>query len=129
LLSPPGQRGHDVLGGQLLAVVKLDPLPQLEGVAQAVGRDGRHPLGQHGDRPVLIVQRVEAFVEMVRQGLDQGGGGPVRVERRGLPQDPDPQDAPALLGVGVAERPDGEDDGEDRERDPAHHGVTSPARR
>ncbi len=69
-----------VAGHQLAAVVELDPLTQLEGVAQAVVRDlpglgqpGVHPSGSIGEdqRVVNVSQRCGAGVVIAHGGVNE----------------------------------------------------------
>src|SRR5207244_3369139 len=106
-------RGDDVVRGHLLAVVELDALAELEGVDEVVLAD-RVALGQHRDRAVGGIERVEPFVNVIAEGFGDGRGRPVDVERRRLAEDSHPKRAALLLSLGVqggqgqqGQRPDG----------------------
>src|SRR5439155_8368086 len=101
LLAPAEERGDHVVRGHLLAVVELDALAELEGVGEPVLRDRGEALGQRRYRLVVVVERVEALVDVVREGLGDAGGGPVGVQRRRLAQVADAEDAALLLGVRI----------------------------
>ena len=119
LLPPARQRGDHILGRQLLAVVEGHALTELDGVHQAVPAHRRQALGQERDRPVGVVEGVEALEDVVSRDLGQVSGSPVRVERRGLAVEAHPQHTAALLGVGAAA--DGEHgDQREREQDSSH---------
>src|SRR6185295_10150109 len=97
----------------LLAVVELDALAQPDRVDQAVRGYGRQGLGEHGNGPVTLVERIEALVEVVGEDLRQGRRRPVRVEGRRLAEVPDAQD-PALPGrLRVGGDPEREEEGSD----------------
>jgi hypothetical protein len=79
-LAPPHERGDDVVGRHLLAVVELHALAQLDRVGEAVPRDRGHRFGEHRDGLVLLVERVETFEDVVRQYLGDRLCAPVRIE-------------------------------------------------
>ncbi len=120
LLAPADERGRDVLGRHLLAVVELDALAELEGVDEPVLAHGV-AFREHRDGLLVLVQAVEPLVDVVGEGLGDAGGGPVSVQRRRLPEIANTQDAALDLGSRVRHRSAGEDDGE---REDGERGTT-----
>ena len=58
---------------ELSAAVQLDALADVDGVDQAVGRDARHAIGEHGDGIPLAVKGVQGLVDVLHDGAHQVG--------------------------------------------------------
>ena len=95
--APPLQRGDHVVAGHLLSVVEPDALTQLDRVREPVRAHRGKRLGQDGNRLVVLVQRVEALVDVLGDDLHEVRRGPVGVERGRIPEHGDLQH-PSLLG-------------------------------
>ncbi len=125
-LSPARERGHDVGGGHLLAVVKLDAAAELERVA-ASPVQRRPALGQHRDRVVLAVVRVEVLVDVPGDLLRDRRRRRVQVERGRLADHRRLEDAARarlLLGPEVSSHEEHRERHDDTERGFPDHHVT-----
>ncbi|CAM5201921.1 hypothetical protein BTHI11S_04724 [Bosea thiooxidans] len=80
-LEPALQRGDDVLGIEIAAIVELDALAQLDRVGLAVGRDGRQRGSQHRLRRPVGVEGEQRLVDMVHDRTDEVGSRRHRIER------------------------------------------------
>ena len=114
-----GDLRHDanVICWPTQAKLEADFATAVEALGWSVRRG--HPVGEHGNRAVALVQGVEPFVEVVREDLGDRLGAPVRIERRRLAEVADLEDAALLLGVRGEGR--GQDEREQREDEKPSH--------
>ena len=92
-LPPAIERGDDVGGRHLLAVVELDAAAERDGVAPSPVAHGM-ALGEERDRAVGLVVRVERLVDVPGDLLGDHRGRRVQVERGRLPDHGHLQHAP-----------------------------------
>jgi len=118
-LHPAVERGEDVVGRHLLAVVELDAVPQRDGVDQGILRHRRQRLGQHGHDVRVGVVRVQELVDVLHDRADEVGRRGHRVERLRLADHRDVRDAASRRrGLRGRDWRGGEDQGRAGGRDP-----------
>ncbi|CAH1698622.1 hypothetical protein BOSEA1005_11675 [Hyphomicrobiales bacterium] len=80
-VEPALQRGDDVLGIEVAAIMQLHALAQLDRVGLAVGRDGGQRGSQHRLGRPVGVEGEQRLVDMLHDRADEVGGRRHRVER------------------------------------------------